>query len=1294
MSILKRLELSGIRLFREDENPQVIDFEPITLIVGDNGTGKSTIIETLKFAILGECPKELITDPFIWGKEKTTSKVQLSFQSSNEDNYQLTLTPSLNKTKNNRGSFQTGGCRISMKTPNNFSRTFSINSSDIENTIPQYFKVSPSIIDNVIFCDQKHSFWPIDDKPSVLKQKFDQMFNSEKYNDAIDALKKTITVLKEKNSEINAEIARQEQRQNSYFEHERKKAELEEKIKNFEKEIELKEPPFLDVKKMINDYNNLEPVIRKFDDSILQKKGELYNEKLNLESIFSKIKKIQPKNEYKSSLEYIESEITSYKETMSLHDRFLNEKVDSQTLLNSDKEKLKEKADRMSENLNQVKSANEIFLLNEKEFQKKYDSKDYEGILKRENESYNEAQTELDKMKIQAKSDIDQKEEEITNLKIDFVNEKAELSNIEKQLKKEQYELATIGKIDKKMVDDIENIRNEYIQKLNEFEKDRKSSSDITNEINAAKNELDEIMKKQNQLNLMKDKSQQVENCEKQIIESNRKIVNQLNLISFELNENSIRPENAKRKVELKINNLKNEIKELKTNQLKISKELEKVTIQINQEEFLFNKNEEDSKNAEEQIKKVIQISEIDRYEIECNSKENDIKQEIEKLAVLKNSKNVFSHFLEKAKQCHSCPLCERGFLSDEEFKKFVEIHLEGQISSLPSEIEKCSIKIKSDENRLEALKSINSDVRIYKQNQKNREEKKREIETHKKTENELKEKLNELTAEIEKKEEFIQKVEKLKETAFIIDQENQKLKNASLERERILSSTEYELISISDIQSAEVALRERNTELYGQINKLFQMKETYSNEKNSLEKEKMNADQQYEKLKFKFERKTSLDDSIESIQKMINEKKKKVLKLNDEIDKLSNEKAKMSNFYNSQIEELEKKRDDKKSDFQNCQSMIVNIKHSKETVESNDSNEMLKKLEETQEEIKKKDEELQNVNISIQGYLKKINFLKEELKTLEEQKEDLMIQDQYYTRKSVYETMKHDLKGLKKERSNKLGELAMVNLDELKEKYELMQTELIELQTNLKNANKQKEEETEEMTRFVSSKLLLNEAVIRTKVIERSIVDIERYCKKLDETILKYHDEKMEDINDIIHNMWQNTYFGNDIDSIAIRCEGRGSDRKNSAYNYRVVMVKNGYDMDMNKCCSAGQRALASIIIRLALAQIFALNCPIIALDEPTTNLDESNFKNLALQLISLSKYRNEYSDSDSDFDDSFAGKPFQIIIITHNRDFVKTLVEEGMLDNFYQVTREKDENRSYSVIKKCNEINLFTKH
>jgi DNA repair protein RAD50 len=53
-----------------------------------------------------------------------------------------------------------------------------------------------------------------------------------------------------------------------------------------------------------------------------------------------------------------------------------------------------------------------------------------------------------------------------------------------------------------------------------------------------------------------------------------------------------------------------------------------------------------------------------------------------------------------------------------------------------------------------------------------------------------------------------------------------------------------------------------------------------------------------------------------------------------------------------------------------------------------------------------------------------------------------------------------------------------------------------------------------------------------------------------------------------------------------------------------------------MRNRCSAGQKVLASIIIRLALAESFSLNCGILALDEPTTNLDEANVQQLAYSL------------------------------------------------------------------------------
>lgn len=46
---------------------------------------------------------------------------------------------------------------------------------------------------------------------------------------------------------------------------------------------------------------------------------------------------------------------------------------------------------------------------------------------------------------------------------------------------------------------------------------------------------------------------------------------------------------------------------------------------------------------------------------------------------------------------------------------------------------------------------------------------------------------------------------------------------------------------------------------------------------------------------------------------------------------------------------------------------------------------------------------------------------------------------------------------------------------------------------------------------------------------------------------------------------------------------------------------------------CSMGQKVLASIVIRLALAEVFSTSARILALDEPTTFLDREHINRLA---------------------------------------------------------------------------------
>lgn len=82
---------------------------------------------------------------------------------------------------------------------------------------------------------------------------------------------------------------------------------------------------------------------------------------------------------------------------------------------------------------------------------------------------------------------------------------------------------------------------------------------------------------------------------------------------------------------------------------------------------------------------------------------------------------------------------------------------------------------------------------------------------------------------------------------------------------------------------------------------------------------------------------------------------------------------------------------------------------------------------------------------------------------------------------------------------------------------------------------------------------------------------------------------------------------------------------------------------------CSAGQKVLASLIIRMALAETFSSNCGILALDEPTTNLDEKNIAALCNALSAIVEDRQYNSN-------------FMLIVITHDEKFIR------MLDKVHQ--------------------------
>jgi DNA repair protein RAD50 len=53
-----------------------------------------------------------------------------------------------------------------------------------------------------------------------------------------------------------------------------------------------------------------------------------------------------------------------------------------------------------------------------------------------------------------------------------------------------------------------------------------------------------------------------------------------------------------------------------------------------------------------------------------------------------------------------------------------------------------------------------------------------------------------------------------------------------------------------------------------------------------------------------------------------------------------------------------------------------------------------------------------------------------------------------------------------------------------------------------------------------------------------------------------------------------------------------------------------------LQSCVFIVPQVLASLIIRMALAETFSANCGMLALDEPTTNLDRENVESLSTAL------------------------------------------------------------------------------
>jgi DNA repair protein RAD50 len=96
-----------------------------------------------------------------------------------------------------------------------------------------------------------------------------------------------------------------------------------------------------------------------------------------------------------------------------------------------------------------------------------------------------------------------------------------------------------------------------------------------------------------------------------------------------------------------------------------------------------------------------------------------------------------------------------------------------------------------------------------------------------------------------------------------------------------------------------------------------------------------------------------------------------------------------------------------------------------------------------------------------------------------------------------------------------------------------------------------------------------------------------------------------------------------------------------------------------------------------MALAESFCISCSMIALDEPTTNLDVANSSALAQALRSIIDLR-QLAAPDRE-------RAFQLIVITHDEHFATQLGSRDYCSFLTRVTKDENHNSRLECEKLC---------
>uniref|UniRef100_A0A0K0FAI7 DNA repair protein RAD50 (inferred by orthology to a human protein) n=1 Tax=Strongyloides venezuelensis TaxID=75913 RepID=A0A0K0FAI7_STRVS len=1235
------LKIQGIRSL--SENYHYINFDDtITLIQGENGSGKTTIIEALNYAATGSLPSgkvhAFIHNNTLAQKNRVDASVQLQF--TNVEGLLCTITRRMSSSiKGGKNSTKQDENTLTIQSANGLERSISSKVVDFNKEIIEHMGVSKAILENVIFCHQENAQWPLSE-PKVLKNRFDSIFEVTKYVKAMDHVTKLIKDYESSIKMIDAELPYLESDRDEYVRMTTQHQDLSKKLEHLTSEISS---------------TGLEK------DKLTQELITTRNYRIEAEEVDKKVMSLR------SQLSILQKQAYEMKDILDYHGstkelEYEIEAVSSSFEIVSSKVKgkmLENQISKINEEINDI----ELELQNSRDELLKYeiDKRQVNGLLCDKRHLINEFENYLsivisendenilENVKVVKNSWDDEFDEVMRGIKFKSSDKRQALINLKNQLS--EFE----GKIALKREDVRTKIS--LISKLNkdilELKKSQIHRDTYSNKIIKLEREI-------------KDLDESYEDTQT-ILEQINKTHESIDVLK-NWHELLLEKEEIESSIDKKVQENGNVLRKVFTRKIPTRNSSEILKKHINLIEKSLSKNKEKLKEKDQkwfELKREITelTKSIASIEKNCNNSGNTSGESIRSI-------NCSKEKLEKLNMDVGTNSCENCVIDDESKEKYQKLIDERRdlINYIFSEkfIEVQSVL------KLPSLKEKLSD--------------KNEIFI--KCDSEKKQIQNEAT----KIKERLGNMRCLQKIAFELDSLNNKLEE--IEENIAKTKEKYCDLRLDDSGFPNDCFMVTDVEklLNNSKNELEQLMISLKNsgEINSLKIEQI---KQLGILKERSMTVTTTKAIINNFRESIKEHEIAIKEYNgyidnmeaqkslviEEISKLESELKKLED----EFEEKEKQGRSKIKELNNYISLLTNIC------------EKLSKIDIPNDEIlelatTKNKEYSENLN----SLLRQRSKLELELSGLFTQQKNLkLLEEQLRKRKIANEITEievlisqselkcSDLKFLIKKESSLDNRIQKLELEicAMRQSHDSLSSAIGNIQFTINKA------------KYSSASETYRQKAVRKVVQKKAIKDLEKYKSILDKSIISFHKTKMSEVNLVLEDLWKRVYKGNDIEAIRITSKMKDDSSKRMSYDYMVVMIVDGVEMDMRDRCSSGQKMLACILIRVALSEVFCLNCPVMALDEPTTNLDIDKVENVAEMLNELVNYRSkglpikpqddccaeqvlEYENALDMVENSKVRKyrNFQLIVITHDEHLVSLLHRNFKPNNVYRLSKD----------------------